>query len=119
MRKGIKLLQAFLHITLHEEGMQYFVGEVAVFHRQQTVKVIAQGHTFHIALGGMTNQTGGSAPWLFRRGLLSGRVPDGSATATSHANPGCRLPFSDQTIYPESEILRTDGRGADTDSRIP
>lgn len=50
MRKGIKLLQAFLHITLHEEGMQYLIREVTVLHGQQTVKVIAQGHTFHIVL---------------------------------------------------------------------
>ena len=50
MRIGIKLLQAFFYITLHEEGMQYFVGEVAVFHRQQAVEVVAQGHAFHITL---------------------------------------------------------------------
>ena len=47
MRIGIKLLQAFFYITLHEEGMQYFVGEVAVFHRQQAVEVVAQAVENH------------------------------------------------------------------------
>lgn len=50
MRIGIKLLQAFFYITLHEEGMQFLVGEVTVFHRQQAIEVIAQGHAFHITL---------------------------------------------------------------------
>lgn len=50
MRIGIKLLQAFFYITLHEEGMQFLVGKVAVFHRQQAVEVVAQGYAFHITL---------------------------------------------------------------------